>query len=82
MLGWTQLKTDADVFRSLCRRVRCPVLVVHGTEDAIRPYEAGEEMARATGSQVVLLVGSGHFPHARDPVRVNLLIREFMERLL
>ena len=39
-------------------------------------------MARATGGEVVLLEGSGHFPHARDPVQVNLLIREFMERLL
>jgi pimeloyl-ACP methyl ester carboxylesterase len=81
VLGWTQLKTDGDVFRSLCRRVRCPVLVVHGTEDAIRPYEAGEEMARATGGEVVLLEGSGHLPHARDPVQVNYLIREFVERL-
>jgi pimeloyl-ACP methyl ester carboxylesterase len=81
VLGWTALKNDADVFRSLCRRVRCPVLVVHGTDDAIRPHEAGEEMARATRGEVVLLEGSGHLPHARDPVQVNFLIREFVERL-
>ena len=27
------------------------------------------------------LTGSGHSPHARDPVKVNLLIREFVESL-
>ena len=28
-----------------------------------------------------LLEGAGHAPHARDPVKVNLLIREFVESL-
>ena len=27
------------------------------------------------------LAGSGHFPHARDPVRVNLLIKQFADRV-
>jgi pimeloyl-ACP methyl ester carboxylesterase len=81
VLGWTPLKNDPDVFRPLCRRVRCPVLVVHGTADAIRPQAAGEQMAAETGGEVVLLEGSGHLPHARDPVRVNILIREFAESI-
>jgi predicted glycosyltransferase len=29
----------------------------------------------------VLLEGAGHGPHARDPVRVNLLLRDFVDRL-
>jgi len=28
----------------------------------------------------VSLAGAGHFPHARDPVRVNLLIKQFADR--
>jgi pimeloyl-ACP methyl ester carboxylesterase len=61
----------------LCRRVRCPVLVIQGTEDAISGPAPGIAVAEATGGQLVLLEGSGHGPHVRDPVKVNLLLREF-----
>jgi pimeloyl-ACP methyl ester carboxylesterase len=61
--------------------VRCPVLVLHGDEDAIRPHAQGAALAEATGGTLVTLEGSGHGPHARDPVRVNLLIREFIENV-
>jgi pimeloyl-ACP methyl ester carboxylesterase/predicted glycosyltransferase len=64
-------------FDQLCARVRCPVLVVHGDEDAIRPHAQGVAMAAATGGTLVTLDGSGHLPHARDPVKVNLLLRDF-----
>jgi pimeloyl-ACP methyl ester carboxylesterase/predicted glycosyltransferase len=69
---------DRDEFARLCRRIACPVLVIHGTDDAVRPFVAGAELAEATGGALVALNGSGHCPHARDPVRVNLLIREFV----
>jgi pimeloyl-ACP methyl ester carboxylesterase len=68
---------DSDEFTALCRRVTCPVLVMHGTDDAVRPVVVGEQVAEATGGRFVALEGSGHCPHARDPVRVNLLLREF-----
>ncbi len=67
-------------FRGTCARVRCPTLVIHGDRDLIRPHVQGEALARATGGDVVTLHGSGHIPLARDPVRVNLLIREFVSR--
>jgi pimeloyl-ACP methyl ester carboxylesterase/predicted glycosyltransferase len=65
-------------FRETCARVRCPTLVIHGDHDLIRPHVQGEALARATGGDVVTLHGSGHIPLARDPVMVNLLIREFV----
>ncbi len=68
---------DADEFARLCHRVACPVLVLHGTDDAVRPIVAGEQLAQETGGALVALEGSGHCPHARDPVRVNLLLRDF-----
>ena len=64
----------------VCARVSCPVLVVHGTEDAIRPPRVSERLAELTGGSLVLLEGCGHGPMARAPGRVNLLIREFVER--
>ncbi|HEV2061659.1 MAG TPA: alpha/beta fold hydrolase [Solirubrobacteraceae bacterium] len=91
-IGWG-LETDGETLltlssapaleerdiRELCARVRCPVLVLHGDEDAISPLERGEALAEATGGELVTLAGSGHFPQARDPVKVNLLLRGFVE---
>ncbi|WP_435736102.1 alpha/beta fold hydrolase [Cellulosimicrobium sp. PMB13] len=64
----------------LCEQVRCPVLVVHGTQDAVRPTAIGERLAALTGGELVLVDGGGHGLPARDPVRTNLLLREFVER--
>ena len=63
--------------RALAGRVRCPVLVIHGDRDAITSVTRGEAMAEQTGGDLVVLEGSGHAPHIREPVKVNLLLREF-----
>jgi len=76
-LSSSRFLSEADL-RELCSRVRCPVLVLHGDEDAISPHRRGEELARATAGELVTLEGAGHFPHVRDPVQVNLLIRDFV----
>ena len=71
------LPTGID-WREFCARVRCPVLVMHGDEDGIQSNVRGAALAAATGGQLVALGGCGHFPMARDPVKVNLLLREFV----
>ena len=68
---------DEETARELCDRVRCPVLVIQGTADAVTGPGRGIALAEATGGDLVLLEGSGHGPHVRDPVKVNLLLREF-----
>jgi pimeloyl-ACP methyl ester carboxylesterase len=65
--------------RRLAVEARCPVLVIHGSDDAVRIHAQGASLAERTGGALVTLEGSGHFPHVRDPVRVNLLIRQFVE---
>jgi pimeloyl-ACP methyl ester carboxylesterase len=70
---------EPDELRELARRVRCPVLVIHGEDDAITSVTRGIALAEHTGGGVVLLEGSGHAPHVRDPVRFNLLLRQFAE---
>jgi pimeloyl-ACP methyl ester carboxylesterase/predicted glycosyltransferase len=65
----------------VCAQVTCPVLVVHGTADAVRTHRVGERLAELTGGSLVLLEGVGHGPMGRHPVRVNLTIREFVERV-
>jgi pimeloyl-ACP methyl ester carboxylesterase/predicted glycosyltransferase len=68
---------DEETARELCTRVRCPVLVIQGTADAVTGPARGKALAEATGGELVLLEGSGHGPHVRDPVTVNLLLRDF-----
>jgi pimeloyl-ACP methyl ester carboxylesterase len=65
-------------WRERCRHVRCPTLVIHGDEDLVRPHAQGAALARATSGQLVTLGGAGHLPNVRDPVEVNLLLREFL----
>jgi len=64
---------------AICRQVKCPVLIVHGDQDGIVPYDTGVALARWTGGQMVTIHGGGHAPTLRDPVQVNLLIRNFAE---
>jgi len=70
---------SADDVHALAERVSCPVLVIHGTADAIRTHQAGVALANLLGGTMVSLDGSGHAPHARDPVKVNLLLRDFVD---
>jgi pimeloyl-ACP methyl ester carboxylesterase len=70
---------EADT-RAIATRLRCPVLVMHGEDDRIRPVEAGEELAAATGGQLIRMPGVGHCPQARKPVAVNLALRKFVEQ--
>ena len=95
MVGWgletspetlilTQLgaqPASREEMEAVLRRVRCPVLVVHGAEDRVRPHAAGAAVAELTGGSLVTVEGGGHCPQARHPVRINLLLREFVESL-
>ncbi len=76
----TQLGDSLDEprIRELAARVRCPVLVLHGSEDAVRGVGSGAELAGLAGGTFVELEGAGHAPHARDAVRLNLLLRDFV----
>src|SRR3954470_2409604 len=69
---------DEETARDLAARMRCPVLVIQGTKDGITGQHRGIALAEASGGELVLLEGSGHGPHVRDPVKVNLLLRDFI----
>ncbi len=72
-----------DSMTALLTGVQCPCLVIQGTDDAIVGASAGPRLAGALSGRArpVELAGSGHAPHVRDPVKVNLLIREFLQAL-
>jgi pimeloyl-ACP methyl ester carboxylesterase len=74
--------TTADLFRDLCGRIRCPVLIIQGDRDAITGVSHGTELAAAIpGARLVVLAGAGHIPNARQPVVVNRLVRQFIDGL-
>jgi pimeloyl-ACP methyl ester carboxylesterase/predicted glycosyltransferase len=80
-LGLTHLAPDleSNELRELARRVRCPVLVIHGEADAIVSASRGIALAEHTGGQLVLIEGASHAPHVRDPVKINVLLRDFIK---
>ncbi len=72
---------DTNWVRDCAERVQCPALVIHGDQDAISPHGRGALLAEMTRGTLATLEGSGHCPQARDPVKVNLLLNEFMQRI-
>jgi pimeloyl-ACP methyl ester carboxylesterase len=73
---------DKATFLRMCASVRCPVLIIQGDRDAITGPSRGIELARAIPhAQFEILEGAGHIPNARDPIRVNLLMRAFLRDL-
>jgi pimeloyl-ACP methyl ester carboxylesterase len=72
------LRPTGQTLQEMARQIRCPVLVLNGTRDAITPPHWGEALARDTGGELVTLEGSGHVPQSRIPAKVNLLLREFV----
>ncbi len=66
----------------LLAQVTCPVLFVQGTEDEITPPDRGAVMqALLPGSELAVFDGCGHGVNARDPIRFNLLLRGYADRI-
>jgi pimeloyl-ACP methyl ester carboxylesterase/predicted glycosyltransferase len=68
------------LIRDLCALVQCPVLLIHGTEDAISPVEWSRAASELFGWELVEMQGNGHIP--AEPVRLNLLVHDFVHRVL
>jgi len=58
--------------------VKCPSLVVHGSEDPI-PVQSSREIATALGARFVLLEGSGHVPYVEQPERLFPALVDFLD---
>ena len=77
----TTYPDTAEQGAELLRAIRCPVLVIHGTEDRCQPVGRFDTVVRHTGAQRLVLEGAGHLPMAGDPVVVNRAIRSFVDRV-
>ncbi len=66
----------------LCRGLRCPVLIIHSDRDMCQPHAGAERLAEITDGGPVTLKGAGHVPHARHPVVMNMLMKEFVDSVV
>jgi len=71
-----------DVTESMYRRIRCPVLAIHGDNDQIQPHARGKLVAELTGAEFVTIADGGHNPLGRVPAKCNALINDFLDRRL
>ena len=72
---------DIPTVEAICLAVRCPMLLVHGSEDRCQPPSRARRLAELTGAPLVEVEGAGHMIPGRHPVLANLLIRDFVATL-
>jgi pimeloyl-ACP methyl ester carboxylesterase/predicted glycosyltransferase len=75
------LTADDPQVAELYRKIECPVLVIHGEHDKLVSPTRGIAVAGVTGGRLVLVEGGGHLLWARQPVKINLLLREFADQV-
>jgi pimeloyl-ACP methyl ester carboxylesterase len=72
---------DLETIEATCRSVRCPMVLIHGTEDRCQRIARAHRLAELTGAPLVVVEGANHMIPGRHPVLANLLIRDFVESL-
>ena len=71
-----------DLGEAMYRKIKCPVLMIHGDNDRIQPYARAQLVAELTGAELVTVEGGGHNPLGRIPAKCNTLIADFLDRKL
>lgn len=71
-----------DIGEAMYRKIRCPLLVIHGDDDRVSPWGAGKAIADATGAEFATIAGGGHISLGRSPAKCNALILDFLDRAL
>ncbi|HEY8437712.1 MAG TPA: alpha/beta hydrolase [Candidatus Limnocylindrales bacterium] len=72
---------DLEAIEAKARAVRCPMLLVHGTEDRCQSIDRARRLAELTGAPLIEVTGANHMIPGRHPVLANLLIRDFVRGL-
>jgi pimeloyl-ACP methyl ester carboxylesterase len=71
-----------DVGEAMYRKIKCPVLMIHGDNDQIQPYARAQVVAELTCAELFTIAGGGHNPLGRFPAKCNDLINDFLDRRL
>jgi len=74
MQGWSSFERLGQI--------RCPTLVLHGTEDRLVPVANARLLAdRIPHAELVLLEGAGHLYHSEQPERADQAVLAFLDRV-
>ena len=66
----------------LLPKLRKPVIIVHGAQDAVvRPAVVEQHKAALTSAEVKMMTNAGHAPFWDDPAAFNALLGAFCDRL-
>jgi len=76
------LPPQFDVSEAMYRKIRCPMLIIHGDDDRIQRHARAQAVAEVTGAEFVTIPGGGHNPLGRFPAKTNSLIVDFLDRRL
>ena len=71
---------DRAAVEAACRGVGVPALVIHGDRDICQHVSKGRAFAELTDAELIVIEGGGHLTLAREPVRVNRAITDFLDR--
>lgn len=77
-VGWNRLATD---YTDRLADIRCPVLLVHGTEDSAVPVAHAREAARRIPDVTLVELPASHWVQRDNPERVLAAVTEFLNRL-
>ncbi|MCA1735699.1 MAG: alpha/beta hydrolase, partial [Actinobacteria bacterium] len=69
----------AEQVEAMLSALEVPMLVIHGRLDGCQLVERGRAVAAITGARYLELDGVGHIPPGREPVKVNLAIKQFID---
>ena len=68
--------------RSWLRNIRCPTLVIVGSEDVITPLSLSAYLAESIpGAELRVIHDAGHFPMLEQPVSFNTVLVDFLSSL-
>ena len=76
-----RLAEAGEKLRPVAGAVQCPVLVVQGGLERIAMPHWAQALAEDTGGELLVLPEAGHHPAGRKPVRFNLALRAFVDRV-
>ncbi|HEX6947789.1 MAG TPA: alpha/beta fold hydrolase [Acidimicrobiia bacterium] len=72
---------DRETVVDMCRSLGVPTLTIHGELDVCQHVDRGIEFARLTRGDLMVIEGAGHLTPAREPVEVNMAIRNFVDEV-
>ena len=79
--GEADFTMERPAVEATCRAVRCPMVLVHGTNDHCQPLSRSQRLADLTDAPLVIVDGADHMIPGRHPVLANLVIRDFIRSL-